>query len=152
MAEDTNDEFKYIVRIADTNIDGKYRVQYGLSHVKGIGHRVAARIIRAAQIPNTKKMGDLSDEEIDKISEHISDISSHIPIWMLNRRNDYDTGEDTHLFSTELNLQYRDDINRLKKIRCYRGIRHERGKRVRGQRTRSNNRTGLAMGVSKRRT
>jgi small subunit ribosomal protein S13 len=43
----------------------------------------------------------------------------------------------------------KDDINRLKMIRCYRGVRHESGHKVRGQRTRSNGRKGLTLGVSK---
>ncbi len=41
----------------------------------------------------------------------------------------------------------RDDINLMKMIRCYKGIRHEQGQKVRGQRTRSNGRTGMTMGV-----
>jgi small subunit ribosomal protein S13 len=147
LPEEANDEFKYIVRIADSNIDGNYRVDHGLSHIKGIGIRVAARITRAAQIPASKKIGDLSDEEIDKLAGLIEEIPDRVPTWMLNRRKDYESGDDLHLYSTELNLQYRDDLNRLKKIRCYRGMRHERGKKVRGQRTRSNGRTGLAVGV-----
>jgi small subunit ribosomal protein S13 len=44
----------------------------------------------------------------------------------------------------------RDDINYMKMIRCYRGIRHEKGQKVRGQRTRSNGRTGMAAGVIKK--
>jgi len=44
-----------------------------------------------------------------------------------------------------------DDINRMKRIRSYKGIRHEKGKKVRGQRTRSNGRKGLAVGVIKKR-
>lgn len=147
MPEDTNDEFKYIVRIADSNIDGNFKVDYGLSHIKGIGIRVAARMARVAQIPTSKKIGDLSDEEIETLAGLIEEIPDRVPPWMLNRRKDYESGEDLHIYSTELNLQQRDDLNRLKKIRCYRGIRHERGKKVRGQRTRSNGRTGLAVGV-----
>ena len=150
MPEEANDDFKYIVRIADTNIDGKFKVNYGLSHIKGIGIRVAARIARAAQIPASKKIGDLSDSEVEKLAGLIEEIPDRVPTWMLNRRNDYETGEDIHLYSTELNLQYRDDLNRLKKIRCYRGIRHETGKKVRGQRTRSNGRKGLAVGVQRK--
>lgn len=150
MPEESSDEFKYIVRLADTNIDGNYQVQYGLSQIKGIGIRVAARMARAAQIPLTKKIGKLTDDEIDKLADLIGDIPSHLPYWMLNRQKDYETGDDVHLFSTDLDLQLRDDVNRLKKIRCYRGIRHETGQKVRGQRTKSNGRTGLAVGVMRK--
>ncbi|HOW33966.1 MAG TPA: 30S ribosomal protein S13, partial [Methanoregulaceae archaeon] len=43
-----------------------------------------------------------------------------------------------------------EDINLLRKIRCYRGIRHETGQKVRGQRTKSTGRTGLTVGVKKK--
>jgi small subunit ribosomal protein S13 len=70
---------------------------------------------------------------------------------MLNHRKEYETGKNIHLIGTEIDTRLRDEINIMKKIRSYRGIRHERGLPVRGQRTRANNRTGLALGVSKKR-
>ena len=57
----------------------------------------------------------------------------------------------THLISVEVATRLRDDINLMKMIRSYRGVRHEAGLPVRGQRTRANGRFGLALGVSKRR-
>ena len=56
-----------------------------------------------------------------------------------------------HLISTEVLIRLRDDINMMKMIRSYRGVRHELGLKVRGQRSSSNGRKGLALGVSKRR-
>jgi len=70
---------------------------------------------------------------------------------MFNHRKDYETGNDIHLTGSEIDMRLRDEINIMKKIRSYRGIRHERGLRARGQRTRSNNRSGLTLGVSKKR-
>ena len=52
---------------------------------------------------------------------------------------------------TDIELRLRDEINIMKKIRSYRGIRHELGLPARGQRTRANNRKGLSLGVSKKR-
>ena len=52
---------------------------------------------------------------------------------------------------TDIDMRLRDEINIMKKIRSYRGIRHERGLPARGQRTRANNRKGLSLGVSKKR-
>ncbi|HIH28194.1 MAG TPA: 30S ribosomal protein S13, partial [Thermoplasmata archaeon] len=57
---------------------------------------------------------------------------------------------DIHLISTDVTSRLRDDINMMKMIRSYRGVRHEFGLKVRGQRTSSNGRKGLALGVSKR--
>jgi len=68
---------------------------------------------------------------------------------MLNRRIDPSTGESKHLVSSELSLAIRSDIDFMKKIRCYKGIRHELGLPVRGQRTKSSFRTGMIVGVTK---
>lgn len=150
VAEETAD-FKYIVRLANTDIDGHYNMVMGLSQIKGIGWRLAAVITRELNIPLTKRFGDLSDEEVDRIAEAINRIPELAPSWMLNRRKDFDSGENLHVFSTDLDIIRKDDVSRLRKIRCYRGIRHEQGQKVRGQRTRSNGRTGATVGVSRRR-
>lgn len=69
---------------------------------------------------------------------------------MLNRQKDLATGENKHLLGQNILLTLREDLNTLKKIRCYRGIRHERGLKVRGQRTKSTGRRGSTIGVSKK--
>ncbi|MCH2418035.1 MAG: 30S ribosomal protein S13, partial [Candidatus Poseidoniia archaeon] len=73
-----------------------------------------------------------------------------VPTWLTNRQRDYDSGEDMHQVSIELKMTQEEDINRLKKIKCYRGVRHASGHKVRGQRTYSNGRRGLALGVSRK--
>jgi len=143
--------FKYIVRISDTDLDGNKTIVYGLCGVKGIGIRVAEVIARLVGVPRNTKLGELSDEKIEEIQGLINSLGNKAPAWLLNRRKDWDTGVDKHLVSTDVIMQRNEDINLLKKIRCYRGIRHELGQKVRGQRTRSNGRTGLALGVSRKR-
>ncbi len=147
---DRPDDFQYIVRIANTDINGDYTLVYGLSQIKGIGRRLAYLIADTVDIPRNNKMGTLKDTEIEKIREALTRVEEIAPPWMLNHRNDYDSGDDIHLISTQVELRLRDDINLLKMIRSYRGIRHEFGLPVRGQRTRANNRTGLSLGVSKK--
>ncbi len=83
--------------------------------------------------------------------EALDGIEESAPKWMLNHRKDYETGEDIHLIGSDIDMRLRDEINIMKKIRSYKGIRHERGLPARGQRTRANNRSGLTLGVSKRR-
>ncbi len=144
-------EFKYIVRIADTDLDGNRPVIYAIQGIKGIGYRVAEGIVKDLNMDPKKKIGELSDEQIEEIRVLIEEkIEEMLPSWMMNHRKDYFTGEDRHVLSTELDLQKQDDINRLKRIKCYRGVRHEKGLRVRGQRTRSNGRSGLTVGVSRK--
>ena len=146
MAEE-NEEFKYIVRIAATDLDGNKPTKYALLGIKGIGYMVANAIVNYTGIDGRERIGKLSDEEIEKISNAIATMDEWLPPWLKNRRKDLFTGEDKHLIGTEIDLTKREDINLLKKIRSYRGIRHERGLPVRGQRTRSNKRSGLTVGV-----
>jgi len=146
-----DDDFQYIVRLSNTDIDGDKNIVYGLNSIKGIGMHMASLIAEKAGIDRKLKMGKLSESQIKKLQDAIDSVTDYAPIWMLNHRKDYDTGEDIHLIGPEIDLKLRDEINIMKKIRSYRGIRHERGLPVRGQRTRANNRKGLSLGVSKKR-
>ena len=92
-------------------------------------------------------MGYLPPEQVERIKAIVDNIDANMPIWMLNRRNDIYTGENRHLLGTDLILGVKEDINLMKKIRSYKGIRHERGQKVRGQKTRSTGRTGATVGV-----
>ena len=134
--EEKDDDFKYIVRIANTDLDGEKTAITALTSIKGVGPRIADNI---------------SDEDAARIEEVLVELYEHVPKWFLNRQKDWESGDDLHLLSTDLEMGLRDDINRLRMIRCYRGIRHESGHKVRGQKTRSNGRPGLTLGVSKRR-
>ena len=111
---------------------------------------MAVLIADAAGMDREKKIGDLTDSQIEKIKEVLENLNKKAPSWMMNHRKDLDTGDDIHLISSEVDLRLRDNVNLLKMIRSYRGIRHELGLPVRGQRTRANNRKGLALGVSKK--
>jgi len=150
MHMEAKGDFKYIVRIANTDLDGNKKVIHALTGIKGIGLHMGTVIADAAGIDRNKKIGNLTDKEIEKLQEIISNLSKYVPGWLVNRRKDYATGEDIHVIGADLPMILRNDINRLKKIRSYRGIRHELGLPVRGQRTRSNGRTGLALGVSRK--
>ncbi|WP_174590573.1 30S ribosomal protein S13 [Methanocella conradii] len=145
--EKAKDEIKYIVRIANTDLDGTSTVQYALTGIKGIGLRVSKVIARKAGVDPNAIMGYLSAEQVDRIKNVVDNIDTSLPAWMLNRRSDIYTGENRHLLGTDLILGVKEDINLMKKIRCYKGIRHERGQKVRGQRTRSTGRTGATVGV-----
>ena len=144
------DNFRYIVRIANTDIDGEKKLVRGLTSIRGIGMHMSALITQETGINKDIKIGDLTDSQIEKIKEALDGIEESAPEWMLNHRKDYKTGEDIHLIGSDIDMRLRDEINIMKKIRSYRGIRHERSLRVRGQRTRANNRTGLTLGVSKK--
>lgn len=143
------EDFRYIVRIENTDLDGHQPVEVALTGIKGVGERVAGIITDHANAPRTDRIGDLEEEEVEAIQETVSQIEEILPDWMVNRRKDIRSGDDLHLLRSDLDNQHREDLNRLKKIQSYRGVRHEKGKKVRGQRTKSNGRSGMAMGVDR---
>ncbi len=144
------DEIKHIVRIANTDLEGKKNVQYSLTGIKGINRRIARIISDRSNVDPAATIGYLDDEKIDSLKKTIEEIESILPTWMLNRRKDLLTGDDKHILATEILLTRREDLNTLKKTRSYRGVRHERGHKVRGQRTRSTGRKGLTVGVKRK--
>ena len=150
MADESAD-FKYIVRLANTDIDGHFSLVKGLSCVSGIGWRMAEVIARESGLPRTGRIGDLKDEDVEKLADTVDRIAEFAPAWMLNRQRDYDAGADLHVIAMDLEMMGKEDVERMKRVRCYRGIRHERGKKVRGQRTRSHGRKGKTIGVSRHR-
>ena len=144
------DEIKHIVRIANTDLEGKKSVQYSLTGIKGINRRIARIISDRSNVDPTATIGYLEDEKIDSLKKTIEEIESILPTWMLNRRKDLLTGDDKHILATDILLTKTEDLNTLKKTRSYRGVRHERGHKVRGQRTRSSGRKGLTVGVKRK--
>ncbi len=150
MAED-NEELKYIVRILNTDLDGNRSVQMALTGIKGVGRRNAAVLTQQAEIDPSETLGLLSDETISRLRTVVEAANEHLPVWMKNRRKDLLSGEDKHLMGTDLMLTRREELDIMRKTRSYKGIRHERGLRVRGQRTRSTGRKGATVGVSRKR-
>ncbi|MCL6091081.1 MAG: 30S ribosomal protein S13 [Candidatus Thermoplasmatota archaeon] len=154
MAQDQKekrDDFQYIVRIASKDLNGERSVELALADLKGVGIRLSDMIILKLGLPKNKKIGELSEEQIDQLSDFVeSEKYEGLPSWALNHRREMVSGDDLNLVTNDLDIQIQDDINAMKKIKCYRGVRHERGKKVRGQRTRSNGRKGLTVGVQRK--
>ena len=145
--------FRQIVRIAETDIDGNLSLIYGLAEIKGVGVAFALGICRVLGLDPHMRIGLLTDDQIEKIEDVIKNPSNYgIPAWMYNRRKDYATGVDMHVVSSELIYHVKEDIEREKRIKSYRGIRHALGLKVRGQRTRTTGRLGATVGVSKKKT
>ncbi len=141
-------DVKRIVRLMTTDVDGSLNVERALRKVKGVSFMFSKSVCTATGTDPKKKIGQLGDSEIKMLENFIK--KSQLPSWMLNRRKDLDTGTDTHVTMSDLDLKKRDDINLLKRIRAYKGVRHELGQPVRGQRTRSSFRTQKTVGVSRK--
>ena len=133
-----------LVRIMSKDIEGKMRVYAGLAKIKGVSWSFSNAICNSLGIDKKRKIGSLSKEEIKKISEFVK--NPKLPSFLVNRRKDFQSGEDKHLNGSELELQQEFDIKRLKKIKSYRGLRHMVNLPLRGQRTRSHFRKNRRRG------
>lgn len=145
--ETTEIKAKSIIRIATTDISGEASIYSGLTKIKGISWAFSSAICATLGIEKERKINNLSEKEINKIEEFIK--NPILPGFLLNRRKDFETGQNKHLITTDLDLQKEFDIRRLKKIRSYRGWRHAIGLPVRGQRTKAHFRKGRVVGVVK---
>jgi len=106
-----------MARIAGVDIPNDKRVEVSLRYIYGIGATSARSIVEQAQVDSTRKVRELTDDEVSRIREIID-------------RN--------HAVEGDLRREVRQNIQRLIEINCYRGIRHRRGLPVHGQRTRTN--------------
>ncbi|WP_440952500.1 30S ribosomal protein S13 [Methanococcoides sp. FTZ1] len=145
-----DEEIRHLVRIMNTDLQGSQRVKYALTGIRGIGLRTSRVIVDSTGIDPDAVIGYLPDEDISKLDSAISQFEQNLPVWMLNRQRDPATGEDKHLLGQDIILTLKEDLNDLKKSRAYRGLRHERGLKVRGQRTKSTGRRGSTIGVRKK--
>ena len=109
-----------MARIAGVDLPREKRVEIGLTHVYGIGHSSAVRILNEAGVSLDTRVRDLTDEEVSRIRDVI---------------------DRTQTVEGDLRREIALNIKRLIEIGCYRGIRHRRGLPVRGQKTKTNART-----------
>jgi small subunit ribosomal protein S13 len=109
-----------LARVAGVDIPDRKQVEVALAYIFGIGRSAAKKILLKAGIDGTRKVKDISEEELDKIRKII---------------------DTEYVIEGALRGTIRLNIKRLMDIGCYRGIRHRRSLPVRGQRTRTNART-----------
>lgn len=142
-------DFQHILRILNTNVNGREKVRYALTAISGIGRRFATIICKKADIDMNKRAGELSPEEIDRLVAVIQNPVStfKIPSYYLNRQKDTKTGKDEQVVANNLQAKLRTDLEWLKKMRSHRGLRHYWGLRVRGQHTKTTGRRGKTVGV-----
>jgi len=146
-------DFKHIIRVANVDIPGEKEVRIALTKIKGIGANLAKVACTLASIEPGLKAGNMDNTQVTRLTEILNNPKeAGVPVWMLNRRKDYETGDDKHIITGALNFTKDNDLKRLKKIKTLRGMRHQKGLPVRGQRTRSNFRKskGKVVGVKKK--
>ncbi|KAJ1962712.1 ribosomal 40S subunit protein S18B, partial [Dispira parvispora] len=145
--------FQHILRLLNTNIDGKRNVMFALTSIKGVGRRYSNLVCKKADVDLTKRAGELTNEELERLVTIMQNpLDYGIPKWFLNRQKDIVDGKYSQLLSNGLDNKLREDLERLKKIRNHRGLRHYWGLRVRGQHTKTTGRRGRTVGVSKKKS
>ncbi|OGY64988.1 MAG: 30S ribosomal protein S13 [Candidatus Harrisonbacteria bacterium RIFCSPLOWO2_01_FULL_40_28] len=108
------------MRIIGTNIPDNKRVEIGLMYFYGIGRALSNVILGKTHIDKNKRVKDLSVQEVNSIKDYI---------------------EKHYKVEGELRQIIKQNVNRLKELQAYRGVRHMRHLPVRGQRTKTNSRT-----------
>ena len=107
-------------RIAGVNIPENKRIEISLTYIYGIGRPLSKRILEEMKIDINKKASELSAKEVNDLKDYI---------------------EKKYKIEGDLRRQVMINVKRLKDIGAWRGLRHIKGLPVRGQRTKTNNRT-----------
>lgn len=147
----TDENFRHIVRVANTDLKGEKGLAIALQKIEGVGTPMAHVICSLAKVNPLMQTGTISDSQvaaIDKVIENPK--AAGVPLWYFNRQKDYETGEDLHLFGPNRKFVQENDVKRMSKTKSYRGLRHQWGLTVRGQRTQSNFRNKKRTGGAKR--
>lgn len=108
------------MRLVGINIPDNKRVEIGLTYIYGIGRYLSQKALKETGVDSNKRIKDLNADELNKLKTWI---------------------ENNIKIEGALRQEIRQNINRLKEIGCYRGIRHIRKLPVHGQRTKTNSRT-----------
>lgn len=107
-------------RIAGVNIPENKRTVIALTYIYGIGDALSEKILKELKLDLNKRASQLTQEEIGILKDYI---------------------EKNYKIEGDLRRQTMINIKRLKDVGAWRGLRHMKGLPVRGQRTKTNNRT-----------
>jgi len=110
-----------MARLLGIDIPNRKKVEYSLRYIYGVGPTRAKEILDAVEIDPDRRTQDLTEQELSLISNYIID--------------------NKIMVEGDLRRAITNNLKRLQSIRCYRGLRHQRGLPVRGQRTITNART-----------
>jgi small subunit ribosomal protein S13 len=117
-----------MARFLGVEIPNNKKLEYGLRYVYGIGPHRAKIIVAESGIDPDTRIRQLSEEQLNQLATLITDRNA-------------DGEEEPWLVVGDLRRQLAGDLKRLQAIKSYRGLRHQRGLPVRGQRTSTNART-----------
>merc|ERR1712183_649960 len=108
---DPSQNFAHILRLLNTNIDGKRKIQYALTEIKGVGRRYANVVCKKADVDLAKRAGELNPDELERIVTILQNPTQYkIPAWFLNRQRDIVDGKNGQLLSNQLDSKLREDL------------------------------------------
>ena len=110
-----------MARLLGVDIPNRKKIEFSLRYIYGVGSTRAQSILAATGIDPDRRTMDLNEQELSLISNYIID--------------------QKIMVEGDLRRNITNNLKRLQSIRCYRGLRHQRGLPVRGQRTITNART-----------
>ena len=92
-------QFVHVLRIFNSNIKGTMKVGFALGIIKGVGLRLAHVLLKVARIDPTKRAGELTQDEVNRLNEIVADPEGHsIPSWLYNRKRDRKEGKNYIVF------------------------------------------------------
>ncbi|HBP01067.1 MAG: 30S ribosomal protein S13 [Candidatus Moranbacteria bacterium GW2011_GWE1_49_15] len=109
-----------MIRIAGINLPDEKKIKVALTYVYGIGPTTSEKILEKVGIDKETRTKDVNSEDAAKLRDEI---------------------EKKYKVEGELKHEVKMNVKRLKEIGCHRGVRHQKGLPVRGQRTKTNSRT-----------
>jgi len=148
----SSQEFRQILRVANTDLDGNKSILIGLKKIKGIGFSFANAICNILDLDKHRKVGTLTDKEIQAIEDVLKNPTKYnVASWMLNLRNNPEDGTDRHLLNENIKIYFNDRLKVLRMIKSYKGLRLAKGLPVRGQRTKAHfRRSKKSLGVRRK--
>ncbi|GAA5981580.1 hypothetical protein JCM10908_004164, partial [Rhodotorula pacifica] len=106
-------QFQHILRLLNTNVDGKRKIMYALTEIKGVGRRYANLVCKKADVDLAKRAGELNPDELERIVTIMQNPGQFkIPQWFVNRQRDIVDGKSGHLLSNQLDSKMREDLER----------------------------------------
>ena len=97
-----NPNFRYIVRVSNTDLDGTRPAALALTGVGGVGLRLAEVALRLANVSASELIGNLSEQTVEGIEATLQSLPTKVPMWMVNHPREPLMGETLHYIGPDL--------------------------------------------------
>uniref|UniRef100_G3UMR5 Small ribosomal subunit protein uS13 n=1 Tax=Loxodonta africana TaxID=9785 RepID=G3UMR5_LOXAF len=145
------EKFQHILRVLNTNIDGRRKIAFAITAIKGVGRRYAHVVLRKADIDLTKRAGELTEDEVERVITIMQNPRQYkIPDWFLNRQKDVKDGKYSQVCWSAGGCPIRIGVRDLISLPASKLPSCILVLRVRGQHTKTTGRRGRTVGVSKK--